>query len=117
MARPRAAMSSGAMRRVASRVVRTLPGPFGARAAEVVSMVQRMPTRHEARTMGRRRRAGLLGMFRPGFGGAPDAIVVFRCPILRASRSRRYARVHVTLTVLHELGHALGLDEGAVAHL
>ena len=110
-------MSAGAMMRVASRIIRTLPAPFGARAAEVISMVQRMPTREEARTMGRRRRASLLGMFRPGNGGVPDAIVVFRRPILRASRSRRGARVHVSLTVLHELGHALGLDEGAVAHL
>jgi predicted Zn-dependent protease with MMP-like domain len=67
--------------------------------------------------MGRRRRALLLGMYRPGFGGAPDAIVVFRRPILRASRTRRNARSHVELTVLHELGHAFGLDEGAVAHL
>ena len=117
MARVRAAMSSGAMMRVASRVIRSLPRPFGGRAAEIVSMVQRMPTRYEARTMGRLRRSSLLGMFRPGVGGAPDAIVVFRRPILRASRSRRRAAVHVSLTVLHELGHALGLSEGAVAHL
>jgi predicted Zn-dependent protease with MMP-like domain len=105
------------MARVASRVIRQLPDRFGRGADEIVSMVQRMPTRDEALTMGRRRRSLLLGMFRPGLGEAPNAIVVFRLPILRASRTRRHARTHVTLTVLHELGHAFGLGEGAVAHL
>jgi len=110
-------MSSGAMMRVASRALRSVPSVFGVRAAQIVAMVQRMPTREEARTMGRRRRALLLGMYRPGTGGAPDAIVVFRRSILRASRARRNAHAHVGLTVLHELGHALGLGEGAVSHL
>lgn len=105
------------MMRVASRALRSVPSVFGLRAAQIVAMVQRMPTREEARTMGRRRRALLLGMYRPGTGGAPDAIVVFRRPILRASRARRNAHAHVGLTVLHELGHALGLGEGAVSHL
>jgi predicted Zn-dependent protease with MMP-like domain len=105
------------MVRVASRALRSVPSMFAGRAAQIVAMVQRMPTREEARTMGRRRRASLLGMFRPGTGGSPDAIVVFRRPILRASRARRNVRAHVGLTVLHELGHALGLGEGAVSHL
>lgn len=105
------------MTRLASRVLRILPEAFGDRAAEIVSLVQRMPTRGEARALGRRRRASLLGMFRPGTGGSPDAIVVFRRPILRASRARRHARAHVGVTVLHELGHAFGLGEEALSHL
>lgn len=105
------------MMRIAARTMRQLPAPFGARARGLVAMVNRMPTREEATSLGSRRRSALLGMYRPGVGGAPDAVVVFRRPIMRIARTRRRLRAHVTDTVLHEVGHALGLDEGAVAHL
>ena len=37
------------MMRVASRALRSVPSVFGVRAAQIVAMVQRMPTREEAR--------------------------------------------------------------------
>jgi len=41
----------------------------------------------------------------------PDRIVIYRLPILRACRSRRQVIREVRDTVVHELGHHLGMEE------
>jgi len=42
----------------------------------------------------------------------PDKIVIFRQPILRICRTPDQIRAQVRRTVLHEIGHHFGLDEG-----
>ncbi|MGB5400542.1 MAG: metallopeptidase family protein, partial [Thermoanaerobaculia bacterium] len=45
------------------------------------------------------------------YSALPDRIAIYRLPILRACRSRRQVIREVRDTVVHELGHHLGMDE------
>ena len=47
----------------------------------------------------------------------PDKITIFRGPLERACRSRQELMREVRITVVHELGHHLGLDEGRLEEL
>lgn len=42
----------------------------------------------------------------------PDKIIIFRQPIQRACRTPAQIRQQVRKTVLHEIGHHFGMDEG-----
>jgi len=46
----------------------------------------------------------------------PDEIAIFRGPINRAASSREEAVEEVRATVMHELGHYFGLDDGEMPH-
>ena len=46
----------------------------------------------------------------------PDEIAVFRGPINRVARTRNEAVREVRETVIHELGHYFGLDDGEMPH-
>lgn len=71
--------------------------------------------------------AGLLGLYigRPleergpdGIHTAlPDRILIFRENICRVCRSRRQLLRQIRITVLHEIGHHFGLDEGRLREL
>lgn len=41
----------------------------------------------------------------------PDRIVIYRQPILRSSSSRTEAEREIKVTLLHEVGHYLGMNE------
>ena len=41
----------------------------------------------------------------------PDRIVIYRQPILRSCSTRREAEREIETTLLHEVGHYLGMDE------
>ena len=45
------------------------------------------------------------------YSALPDRIAIYRLPILRACRSRRQVIREVRDTVVHELGHHLGIEE------
>ena len=47
----------------------------------------------------------------------PDKITIFRGPLERACRSRQELMREVRITVVHELGHHLGLDEDRLEEL
>ncbi len=47
-----------------------------------------------------------------GGWGLPDRIVIFRGPTLREARHRGEIAEIVRQTLLHEIGHHFGLDEG-----
>ena len=47
----------------------------------------------------------------------PDKISIFRGPLERACRSRQELIREVRVTVVHELGHHLGMDEDRLAEL
>ena len=47
----------------------------------------------------------------------PDKITIFRGPLERACRSRQELMREVRITVVHELGHHLGLDEERLEEL
>ena len=41
----------------------------------------------------------------------PDRIVIYRQPILQSCKNRADARKEIRITLLHEVGHYLGMDE------
>lgn len=46
-----------------------------------------------------------------GYSALPDVIMLYRQPLLEACESRSELVREVQLTLLHEIGHHLGLDE------
>ena len=49
---------------------------------------------------------------REGIGGPlPDRIVIYRQPILRACETREEAAKEIRITLWHEVGHFLGMNE------
>jgi predicted Zn-dependent protease with MMP-like domain len=47
----------------------------------------------------------------------PDCITLYKGPIERACRTHAEIESEVGITVLHEIGHFFGLDEGQLEHL
>ncbi len=47
----------------------------------------------------------------------PDCITIYKGPIERACRTRTEMEAEVRVTMLHEIGHFFGLDEGQLEHL
>ncbi len=46
-----------------------------------------------------------------GYSGLPDRIVIYRGPILRSCETRQEIALEIRNTVIHELGHRLGLSD------
>ena len=47
----------------------------------------------------------------------PDCITLYKGPIERACHTHAEIEAEVGITVLHEIGHFFGLDEGQLEHL
>jgi predicted Zn-dependent protease with MMP-like domain len=47
----------------------------------------------------------------PGASGHPERIAIYRQPILRSCANRAQAEREIRITLWHELGHYLGMDE------
>jgi predicted Zn-dependent protease with MMP-like domain len=60
--------------------------------------------------------ADLLGLFREELY-LPATIVIFRKPLEKAFPDRAELEREIRITVLHELGHYFGLEEGEIADL
>ncbi len=49
---------------------------------------------------------------REGVGNSlPDRIIIYRQPILRSCTSRKEATQEIRVTLIHEVGHCLGMSE------
>ena len=46
----------------------------------------------------------------------PDCITLYKGPFERACRTRAEMEAEVRVTVLHEIGHVFGLEEGQLEH-
>ena len=62
--------------------------------------------------------ASLFGLYvgvpvteRQGVPELPDRIVIYRQPILQSCKNLADARKEIRITLLHEVGHYLGMDE------
>lgn len=53
----------------------------------------------------------------PGPGDLPNRIAVYRRPLLEDFPDEADLREEIRVTVLHELGHAIGLDEDRLEEL
>jgi predicted Zn-dependent protease with MMP-like domain len=136
--RRRIRLSRGRIRRYVARALESLPEQFREAADNVMVVVESRPTPEDEKDKraGGMRAAGssavrkdrdgpLMGIYRgvplserAGYQlVTPDVIAIFRKPLLRLCRSRRDVEEEVRLTVLHEFGHFLGLEEDQVEHL
>ena len=94
-----------------------LPAGVRSRLDNVDVVVEEWPSEEEAGLVGRY--DTLFGLYqglplteRDGIGPLlPDRIVIYRQPILRASESRSEAIEEIRVTLWHEVGHYLGMDE------
>ena len=103
--------------RLARRAYRQLPPAVLASLDNVDITVEEWPDPEEAALAGDE--GGLLGLYTgvpltQREGGAPelpDRICLYRQPILRSCSTRAQVVEEVRITLWHEVGHYLGLDE------
>lgn len=102
------------------RSVAELPRPIREKLEEMPVLVQDLPTREMLAEEDPPLTPDLLGLFvgRHIFArstselpGAPGAIFLFRRNLLRACSDREELAHEVRVTVQHEVGHLMGLDE------
>ena len=99
------------------RAYAQLPVGVRRRLENVDVVVEEWPSEDEAALVGRY--DTLFGLYqglplteRDGIGPLlPDRIVIYRQPILRASETRSEAINEIRITLWHEVGHYLGMDE------
>lgn len=104
-------------------VLDSLPADIAERLDNVWVQVEDWPSRAQLRG----RRGTLLGLYegidltRRGpisyKGVMPDRITIFRGPHLRMCRDEQQLAARVRTTVLHELGHHVGLSESRLREL
>jgi len=107
---------------VVEAAIKKLPPDLKKALDEIELIVDDVPERKLLRRRGSRPFSpGILGLYsgtsmahRSVFNPMewPGKIYLFRKNILRYSRSREELEKQIFLTLMHELGHALGLDEG-----
>ena len=99
----------------------SLPDEIQAWLDNVVVVVGERPTREQLAGVGLGPRHSLFGLYvgvpktHRGFTygeAVPDKIIIFRQPIEEVCRTPEQIRDQVRRTVLHEIGHHFGLDEG-----
>lgn len=102
------------------RAVTDLPARVRAKLEEIPVLVQALPSPEMLNGVSPPLTPDLLGLFvgRDIFAqlptavpGAPGAIYLFRKNLLRACEDREELAREVRITVQHEVGHLLGLDE------
>jgi predicted Zn-dependent protease with MMP-like domain len=100
---------------VVDEVVASLPGSITSRFDNVTIEVAAHPTRDQDPTGG-----GLLGLYEgvsildrgvDYFGFTPDRIMIFYQPHLALGLSEADLRAEIRITVLHEIGHHLGITD------
>ena len=100
--------------------VKELPRPIRAKLEELPILVQDLPTREMLTGEDPPLVPDLLGLFVghhlfarsvEGPPSAPGAIYLFRRNLLRACADREELEREIRITVQHEVGHLLGLDE------
>ncbi len=102
--------------------VRALPGPYGEQLATVAIVIQDEATADQLASVGA---AGLLGLYegvpRTAYGAdhaaVPSRITLFRGPLLRTYRTPAALRDGVEATLIHELGHHLGISDERIDEL
>lgn len=96
-----------------------IPEEFQRHLENTLVTIEDRPSREDLESLGIGRGRTLLGLYHgtpmtlrdANFAALPDTIVLFRGPILEASRSRRDVVRQVRDTVVHEVGHFFGLSD------
>lgn len=120
MARPDH-ISSEAFAQLVQQAIADLPPPYAKLMESIAVVVEEEPSEEVLWDLDLTRTDDLLGLyqgqslaadsfFRPG-GESPPRISIYRGPILRLCESPEEVVQEVYDTVVHELGHHVGLDD------
>jgi len=120
-AKTREGLDDEALEKVAEELLGELPPELRAKLGEVPVVVAELPAADDVRT-------GLdprtLGLFegtplaeREGGAVTATRIVIFRANVARVASDAETATAEIRATLLHEVGHFLGLDEDALEKL
>lgn len=107
--------------RLVREALADLPPPYARLAEEVSVVVEDEPPMEVLEDLDLDSKDDLLGLyqgvsladqsfFQPG-GQPPPRIAIYRGPILRLCRTPEQVRREIRDTVVHELGHHVGLDD------
>jgi len=112
-----------AFARLVGEALDAIPDEFARHLANVAVVVEDAPSPALLRGMGLDpHRDTLYGLYqgiplpeRTGDPPAlPDRIVIYSAPLLRDCRTVRTLKREIRVTVVHELAHAFGLDDGLI---
>jgi predicted Zn-dependent protease with MMP-like domain len=103
----------------------TIPEPFARALDEVAIVVADEPTRAQLREAGLGPDDGLYGLYegvpRTEYGAdwafVPNKITLFRAALVEDFQDPEELEHEVWVTVIHELAHYLGIDEGRLHEL
>ena len=111
----------------AARVLDRLPKKFRARLHNLAIIVEECPTRAQLRSMGLNpKEDALYGLYegtplsdRSAFNPPllPDRITIFADPLSRDFPDPDELRKQIRLTLLHEIAHYFGMEEGEIEDL
>lgn len=114
-------MSSEAFAKLVQQAIADLPPPYAQLMESIAVVVEEEPPKDVLEDLELESEDDLLGLyqghslaadsfFSPG-GEAPPQISIYRGPILRLCESPEEVVQEVYATVVHELGHHVGLDD------
>ena len=98
------------------RTLEELPEWVVAKIDNLVVVVEESPTRELGDVLGVYEGVD-LSQREDYFGAMPDRIVIFRQQHLALGLDRKALEAEIRKTVLHELGHHLGIDDARLAEL
>lgn len=121
MARPRLSLSHEAFETLVRQALEGLPEPYRTMVDQVAVVVEEEPSAEVLEDMGLESPDELLGLysgvphggesfFDPA-GSLPSQISIYRGPILRQCHTSEEIIQEVRDTVVHEIGHHVGLDD------
>lgn len=122
----RGQISSEAFAQLVQQAIADLPPPYAKLMESVAVVVEEEPPQEVLEDLELDSEDDLLGLyqgqslaadsfFRPG-GEPPPQISIYRGPILRICESPEQVVQEVYDTVVHELGHHVGLDDGEMPY-
>ncbi len=99
--------------------VEELPEQFQYALENVAIVVEDEPTADQLSGVHLHQEDELFGLYEglpltergQGYTGLPDRILIFRRPLIRSFSTRRQIEEEIRRTVIHELGHHMGLDD------
>jgi predicted Zn-dependent protease with MMP-like domain len=107
--------------RLVREALADLPGPYAKLAEEISVIVEEEPPADVLRDLELESEDDLLGLYQgvsladqsffQSEGQQPPRIALYRGPILRLCRTAEEVRQEIIDTVVHELGHHVGLDD------
>jgi len=120
-------MTRDEFERVVEAAIGLLPRDIRAALDNLAVIVEDRPSLNDLYDAGLDREDVLFGLFRgvplnqrsffDGGGHLPNQIILFRRELEEVCRGREELTEEITLTLVHEVGHYLGLDEEEVREL